>query len=68
MRTKECPPDSNAGQLVHLNEKKTILKGNILFIYLLNTLPDYIYNLVMAYVGLAEIDCKHISLEQQAFK
>lgn len=66
MRTKECPSDSNAGQLAYLI-KKNILKGNI-FIYLLNTLPDDIYNLVMAYTGLAEIDCKHISAEQQAFK
>lgn len=42
-------------------------KGKYL-IYLLNTLPDDIYNLVMAYTGLAEIDVKHISAEQQAFQ
>lgn len=47
--------------------KKVHSKGND-FIYLLNTLSDYIYNLVMAYADLAEIDCKHISAEQQAFK
>lgn len=66
MRTKECPLDSNAGQLAHLNKKKHS-KGKY-FIYSLNTLPDDIYNLVMTYIGLAEIDCKHISAEQQAFK
>lgn len=65
MTTKECPPETSAGQLAHVN-KKIHSKGND-FVYLLNTLSDYIYNLVMAHIGLAETDCKHISAEQ-AFK
>lgn len=32
MTTRERPPETNAGQLVHLH-KKSIVKGIILFIY-----------------------------------